>query len=146
MEQVFRLVENYLMQRVMSEHSPLSHVNKTVIVLLLVGGILGAISLGFVLLGVYQWLQKGFNSYEAHMIFGAVLLIVALLSFLVIGFIQSQKKKKALAFKNQIRDEVLLNLKLAEAEIKDLQILETYPKTCVAFSTLAGFILAEKAL
>jgi hypothetical protein len=71
---------------------------------------------------------------------------LAISCFIIISFIQSYKRKKAAAFKNQIRDEVLLNLKIAEAEIKDLQILEHHPKTCAALATLAGFILTEKAL
>lgn len=146
MEHLLRLGENYMMQRVMSHHSPLTHVNKAVLGLCALGGILAIISLGFILYGVFQWLHQNLPSYEVYMIFGSLLFALALFSFVAIGLIQSQKKKKALEFKHQVRDEILLNLKLVEAEIKDLQILENHPKTCVTLATLAGFILTEKAL
>jgi ABC-type uncharacterized transport system permease subunit len=145
MEQVLKLAENYMMQRVMSDHSPLTHVNKAILTLSIVGGILGAISIGFILYGIYQWLSINMPSYEAYMVFGLILMALTLLTFGCIAFIQSRKRKKAMAFKNQMRDEILLNFKLAEQELKDAEIFENNPKTCLALASIAGFILSEKA-
>jgi hypothetical protein len=146
MEQVLKLAENYMIQRVVSDHSPLTHANKAALSLSIFGSILGVVALGFILFGTLLWLHQNMPPYEAYIIFGVLLLVISIISFLIIGFIQWQKRKKTLAFKNQIRDEALLTLKLAEAEIKDLQILENHPKTCVALASLAGFIIAEKVI
>jgi len=146
MEQVLKLAENYMMQRVMGNHSPLTHVNKAVLTLSIIGGIFSATAFGFILFGVFQWLIQNMPSYEAYMLFGTLLIAMSLIAFGAIAFIQRKKRQKSEDFKNQMRDEVLLNLKLAQAELKDLKFLENNPKTCVALASIAGFILSEKTL
>lgn len=146
MEQVFKLAENYVMQRVMSNHSPLTHANKALMALFAFGGLLLLIAIGFILSGFYQWFIQIMPLHEANMVFGVLLLAFSLSMFCIITYGLRRKKEKTEALKNHMRDEVLLNLKLAQAELKDMHILENHPKTCVALASLAGFILSEKAL
>ncbi len=146
MDQVLKLAENYLVQRVMGNHTPLTHVNKAIIVMGTIGGILSTVALVFILFGVFQWLMQNVSPYEAYILFGGMLLTISFILFGAIAFFQHRKKKKTEAFKNHVKNEILFNLKLAEQEFKDSKILEDNPKICAALASIVGFVLTKKVL
>ena len=146
MEQVLRLAENYMMQRVVGANAPLTHVNKAVMIGAFIALIVGLGAIGFILFGVFDLLMQTLPLYEASMVFGAILLVLSVLIVLSLCMMVSMKKQKIRNTQQNIKDEIFLNFKLAEQELRDLEFFDKNPKTFVALATLAGYILGDRAL
>lgn len=146
MEQLLKLAENYVMQRVMSNHAPLTHTNKAFVVMAMFASIIMVASMGFALAGLYLWLSAIMPQFQALALFGGVLFALSLVIFAALAVMHRVREYKIQRAQKRIRDEMFLTFKLAESEFKDLELMENHPTACLALSSLAGFVLAEKLI
>ena len=56
------------------------------------------------------------------------------------------KNRKIQEAQLAMRYELLASLKLAQQELKDLEIFDKHPASCLALASVIGFIVSEKAL
>jgi hypothetical protein len=144
MEQVLKLAENYVMQRVMSNHAPLTHANKISLVLPILIGIMSAIGAILCLSGAYIWLSNTLPLYSALSIMGGIFFIIALLLMLGFTHFNRIKAKKTRHAREQLIHDVKIGIQSLDYELSKIDLIKENPKTCVSIATVLGYVISNK--
>ncbi len=139
MDQVLKLVENYIVQRVMSNHAPLTHANKISMILPFLIGIMGLIGLVFCFTGFYIWLVTFMPLYSALSIMGGVFFVMALIFSMALIIFNRMKARKMRLARQQFLNDITLGVQLLENEISNIEFIQDNPKSSVSLAAILGY-------
>ena len=146
MNQVLKLVENYVIQRVMSNHAPLTHANKALSISCAMVFFFSLVGLGFCLSGLYLWLLTTTPQHITMMIMGGVLIALALTISIATFLIQRLKQRKIKQARQKLTKEIVATVKLIDDEISNISFIQENPKASCLYASLLGYIIANKTL
>ncbi len=144
MEQVLRLIENYVVQRVVSNHAPLTHANKAFLSLPIIAGVLFIVGSAFCLTGLYMWLSLTLPTYQAVSILGGVFFALSIIFLIGFFSLEKYKAKKVRQARNHFINEIMSGIKTIDHELSNIDLVKDNPKMTCASALMAGYAMARK--
>ena len=146
MEQLLKIGEQVLVDRLINKHSPVTHKSKIGLFAFGLAGILFLMGIGVLLYACYVWFTMAYTPIIASMLLSALLIAASVLLCMIMVAVSAYQRRKVIQMRNDITSDISAALHMFEEEIDISQALKDNPKTTVALATLAGFIAAEKIL
>ncbi len=144
MEQVLKLAEGYIVQRIMNNHAPLSHAKTVgaglvifVAFMVLLGGCMS-------LAGFYMWLETIMPTYMALAVMGGVLIAISIFMVLVYAFFQRIKLRKMQQARDKVVEDVRAGIKLLDYELSEIELIRQNPKSVAFLSVILGYLIVNK--
>ena len=135
------IIEQAIINGVISKGAPLMHKNKAGLGLLALSGLITLVALGFLIFAGYGWLLINYDQPTAAFIVSAVLFALALVS--VVSAYFAFKKKPAVVADNS--DVMQLISEITDVIGEELaEPIEEHPKTALLLASLAGFAVGDR--
>jgi len=144
MEQVLKLAENYVIQRVMSNHAPLTHANKISMVLPALIGITSIVGLILCLSGLYIWLSTIMSLHSALSVMGGVffsLSVLMVISLICFNRIKAKKTKQA---REKLINDIKMGVELLDDELSNIDFIQENPKISASIATILGYTVSSQ--
>lgn len=146
MEQVLKLAENLLIQRVVGNNAPLSSPMPTSAIMRIAISAFSLIGIGLCLSGFHLWLLTLMPVYAALMMTGGAFLMIAAVSVIGSMMYKRLKAKKIQEFQESIKDDIEAGLKFLTDEIFNTEIIQQNPKAACAIATTFGCVIGSVAM
>lgn len=145
MNALLTTVENLIIDRLISSEAPFTGSNKAGLGLIVLGGFMFIVSMGFFTWATYLWMAKNLDPQTAAIITGGIAFLIASLCTLGAYGLLRYKKYRILKLKNEVTDTV--NAVLSELTQKQvLEPIKENPKTAMLIASLAGLIVGDQMI
>ncbi len=144
MNAVISLVEQLLVERLLSNEPPLSGKSKAGLSLMALSGFLVILGFGFLVCAAYLWLAAHYPPEIAAATTGAIILFAGLGCAAASYLILQYKKHRLRKLKSEITETLRVVFDITEEELTEP--VRENPKASVVAASLAGFAVGEKFL
>lgn len=141
---ILKLSEKLIIERLITNDLPMVRRNKVGVGLISLSAALFAIGLGFFIYGTYLWLGVHMTADMAALYTATLVMVLSLLSAAGAYMFMRYRKKKMRQMRHEITKAVAQSIEGADDELS--AIVRENPGTAMLVSTLAGYMVAHKAL
>lgn len=141
---ILKLGESLIIDRLIANDLPVMRRNKVGAGLISLSAILFTIGLGFFIYGAYLWLGLHMTPDIAALYTATLVLALSLASAAGAYIFANYRKQKMHKMRKEITKAVTQTIEGADGELNTL--IRENPGTAMLISTLAGYMIAEKAL
>lgn len=136
------LCEQFVIGRVMSGASPVSHKSKAGLGLFILAGFLFCVGLCFMMFGLYALLAQSYEAPIAAAVTGGVCMMIALVIVLGVILMFQIQRTKAARYQKEAMANIHQLFETVDEELKEK--IEENPKAALALASVAGFVAAKK--
>lgn len=135
------LAEQLVIDRLLSDHAPLSHKSKLGLGFMALSVLLVVAGLGFLIFGAYIWLMANFPPETAAFLTGVTCLMTAVLLGLVAVAVLQYKRYRMRKFKKDIMETISSAMALLDEEIGEP--IRDNPLSAVMISAVVGYLVSK---